>query len=218
MSDTSFNSSNFAYEEGNFTSGEGNFTNSTTNGTSTENIQSNVSIYTPVTYIITLLVLLATFSSFYRKRKVNKLRSMSSLFGENIPKEMYLQLKAQEEPKVNEKLLKTALIRRGAEAVRRLFKLKECEPYMNILYLKGYIGDEDHERMKIQKKLIEVELSEVAMEAESYKKGWSQQLFPVCQETTMNEALRRRLNAIKSREEKLGKEWTVEEINIGINK
>ncbi len=218
MSDTSFNNSDFTSEGANFTSGEGNFTNSTTDGTNTENIQSNVSIYTPVLYIITLLVLLATFSSFYRKRKVNKLRSMRPLFGENRPKEMYFQLKAEENPKVNEKLLKTALIRRGAEAVRRLFKLKECEPYMNILYMKGFIGDEDHERMKIQKKLIEVELSEVAMEAETYKKGWAQQLFPVCQETTMNEALRRRLNAIDSRKEKLAKEWSVDEVHIEMDK
>ncbi|QPG75709.1 hypothetical protein FOA43_003068 [Brettanomyces nanus] len=146
------------------------------------------------------------------RRKIDKLQSMKPLFYENRPKEMYIQLKNQTEPKVNSKVLKAALIRRGSEAIRRMFKLKECEPYFNILYMKGYIGDEDHERLKIQKKLQELELTQLAMEAESFKKGWAQTFFPVCQETTMNEALRRRIKSIDDRKDQHSKQWSVTDI------
>lgn len=199
-----------------FNSTGGQFNNTAFNATS-QATKVRISVYTPVIYMSVLLLLLVIFSIVYRRRKLNELRSMPSLFRENRAKEMYLQLKNQKDPKVNEKLLKTALIRRGAEAIKRMLKLKECEVYINLLYLKGLVGDEDHERLKIEKKVEEVELRELAMEAETYKKGWSQSFFAVCQEAALNEALRRRLNSEDDRIDELKNEWSVTEMKIGDN-
>lgn len=170
-------------------------------------VASNVSIVTPVVYVTVLLITFVIFSILYRRRELSKLQNMRPVFNENVSKEMYEELKAQDDPKVNDKVLKAALIRRGGEAIRRMFKLKETEPFVNQLYMKGYIGDDDHERFKIQSKLQELEMNELAQEAESYKKGWAQTFFPVCQESMLNEALRRRVNAFDDRKEKFSKEW-----------
>ncbi|VEU23943.1 DEKNAAC105193 [Brettanomyces naardenensis] len=217
----SFESSSF---ESAFTSSEGSDSGSSATSTtstssttstaepfdSTTSTSSNISVYTPIAYISVLFITFVVFSILYRRRKLNKLRSMKPVFHENKAKEMYLQLRDQTDPKVNDKVLKAALIRRGSEAIRRMFKLKECESYMNILYMKGYIGDEDHERFKIEKKLQDLELSELAAEAESYKKGWAQTFFPVCQEATMNEALRRRLKSVEERRKMRSLQWVSE--------
>ncbi|ODV82754.1 hypothetical protein CANARDRAFT_10281 [[Candida] arabinofermentans NRRL YB-2248] len=171
-------------------------------------IQSSaISIYTPIIYVAILLTTLIVFSISHRKKKFKKLTTLAPIFSESYPKEIYLELKYQTDPKVNEKVLKAALIRRGAESLRRMIKLKETEPFVNALYQKGSIGDEVFERYKIQAKLQELEMQELAMEAEGIKKGWAQTFFPVCQEVTINEALRRRLNATEERGKILSMQW-----------
>ncbi|KAH3670658.1 hypothetical protein OGAPHI_001173 [Ogataea philodendri] len=161
-----------------------------------ESVTSSVSVYIPILYVAVLLTTLVLFSIAHRRKKLDKLVSMRPIFAENYQKEMYLQLKNATEPKVNDKVLKAALIRRGAEAIRRMIKLKEIQQYVKVLYQKGSIGDDVYESFNLQSKLQELELNELAAEAESYKKGWAQTFFPVCQEVTINEALRRRLNSL----------------------
>ncbi|KAG7845323.1 hypothetical protein KL939_003895 [Ogataea angusta] len=88
-----------------------------------------------------------------------------------------------------------------------MIKLKEIQQYVNVLYQRGSIGDDVYESFKLQSKLQELELNELAMEAESFKKGWAQTFFPVCQEVTINEALRRRLNSLEPMKESLDHQW-----------
>ncbi|KAG7827602.1 hypothetical protein KL920_004365 [Ogataea angusta] len=168
---------------------------------------SSISIYIPIVYVVVLLTTLVLFSVAHRRKKLSKLVSMKPIFKDNYQREMYLQLKNQTEPKVNDKVLKAALIRRGAEAIRRMIKLKEIQQYVNVLYQRGSIGDDVYESFKLQSKLQELELNELAMEAESFKKGWAQTFFPVCQEVTINEALRRRLNSLEPMKESLDHQW-----------
>ncbi|ESX02863.1 hypothetical protein KL918_002362 [Ogataea parapolymorpha] len=168
---------------------------------------SSISIYIPIVYVVVLLTTLVLFSVAHRRKKLSKLVSMKPIFKDNYQREMYLQLKNQTEPKVNDKVLKAALIRRGAEAIRRMIKLKEIQQYVNVLYQRGSIGDDVYESFKLQSKLQELELNELAMEAESFKKGWAQTFFPVCQEVTINEALRRRLSSLEPMKESLDHQW-----------
>ncbi|GME97544.1 unnamed protein product [Ambrosiozyma monospora] len=101
-----------------------------------------------------------------------------------------------------------------------MIKLKESTQFVNALYVKGSIGDDAHDRFKIENKLQQLELEECAVEAESIKKGWAKFFFPVCQEVTMNEALRRRINSIEDRKEVLSQEWIneVEKIEKKVEK
>ncbi|ODV97601.1 hypothetical protein PACTADRAFT_37503 [Pachysolen tannophilus NRRL Y-2460] len=204
----SFNSeSEFDYEK----SYDETFNQTFFNSTSDEQTKPQfirISIYTPIIYFSVLIAILISFSIFYRRRKFNKLTRTKSIFPENLSKELYIQLK-NSQPKPNEKVLKAALIRRGSEAFKRMFKIKESEVYINTLYQKGAIGDECFESFGIDQKLNELEFKEIAIEAETIKKGWGQVFFQVCQEVTFNEALRRRLNVLDNRKEDLLTEWGI---------
>ncbi|ODQ79824.1 hypothetical protein BABINDRAFT_161512 [Babjeviella inositovora NRRL Y-12698] len=131
---------------------------------------------------------------------------MDSIFTENLSKRMYLDLK-QLEQKVNDKVLKAALMRRGAESIRRTLKLREITPHFLALYQQGSIGDELFKNFEIHSRLQEEELKEVAMEAESIQQGWATTFFPIVQEICFNEALRRRLNVLDDRGVELNKLW-----------
>lgn len=168
-----------------------------------------ISVYTPLIYVGLLLSALVVFSIAHRKKSISKLQHLKPLFPENLQKDIYLQLRDQDEPKVNDKVLKAALIRRGSEAIRRMLKLKESEQYINLLYQKGSIGDDVFERFKLASKMQQLELQEISVEVESVKTGWSQTFFQVCQEVTFNEALRRRVKAVDERREISVKEWGI---------
>ncbi|GAV28791.1 hypothetical protein PMKS-002267 [Pichia membranifaciens] len=101
----------------------------------------------------------------------------------------------------HEKLLKCSLVERAAESMRRIIKLKETEASVMLLYTRGLIGDESFKRFKLQAKLQDAEMMEVAKEAEGYKQGWSRIIFANAQEVMMNQALRRRVGAISTRKE-----------------
>lgn len=177
---------------------------------SEEKVFIKVPVYVPLAYFSLLMLIFLVFTGVYRKRKVTqKISHITSLFDENYPKELYLELKELDEPKANNKVLKAALIRRGSEVFKKMLKLKEIEPYITVLYQKGSIGDGCYDSYKTEKKLNELELNELAVEAEGLKKGWAQLFFGICQEVTMNEALRRRLDAIEERKGDILKEWGI---------
>lgn len=184
----------------------------------TEPEQIKISIFTPLIYVGILLTCFVTFSIVYRRRKLRKLSTVQPVFSENHASRIYAFLKeryndpaATPETKPHERVMKAALLRRGAEAIRRSLKLKENEPYFNRLYQEGLIGDDIFKNFEIQAKFQELELKDIVKECESYKKGWSQTFFTVCQEICFNEALRRRLNSIHEREEVLSELWQYSE-------
>lgn len=101
----------------------------------------------------------------------------------------------------HDKMLKCSLVERAAESMRRIIKLKETEASVLLLYTRGLIGDESFKRFKLQAKLQDAEMMEVAKEAESYKQGWSRIIFANAQEVMMNQALRRRVAAVNTRKD-----------------
>ncbi|ODQ61820.1 hypothetical protein WICANDRAFT_59895 [Wickerhamomyces anomalus NRRL Y-366-8] len=170
---------------------------------------SKISVFTPIIYVTVMITALVIFSINYRKKKLNALYSRKPFFNRNIPKELYFQLREQD-PKPNEKVLKAALMRRGAESIRRTIKLKEVQPFITALYQKGSIGDDLWERYQAATKLEELEVQELVQEAEKYKKGWIPKFVPLLQEICFNEALRRRYNAIEDRKLALLDHWGIE--------
>ncbi|KAG0681032.1 translocation protein S66 [Pichia californica] len=183
----------------------------------------SISMKTPLLYLGILIITLVLFSIYHRKNKIKSLQKLTSsslftssydkidesLINENsfiaptptldsTPALLYNDLKTL---KVHEKLLKVALVERAAESLRRIIKQKETEPSIMLLYTRGLIGDESFKRFKLQAKLQDAEMLEIAKEAESFKPGWSRLVFANAQEVMMNQALRRRVNAVSTRKE-----------------
>ncbi|KAH3681610.1 hypothetical protein WICPIJ_007426 [Wickerhamomyces pijperi] len=188
-----------------------NTTNSTAEEPIIEAVVSKISVFTPLIYLAILITALVVFSNVYRSRQLKEFTQRKPFFGENLPRKIYLQLlETSEDEKVNEKVLKAALLRRGAESIRRTLKLKEVTPFVTALYQKGSIGDEVWQRFQTAQKLEELEIQEIVRETEKYKKGWVQKFVPLLQEICFNEALRRRYGAIKMRNLTLLKKWEIE--------
>jgi len=173
-----------------------------------------ISIFTPLIYVGVVLSIFVVFSIFYRRRRLAKFQQIEPIFKDNYNAILYQQLKSQytdpdlpKDQKPHEKVMKAALLRRGVEAIRRSMKLKENEPVFNKLYQNGLIGDDMFKQLEFEIKFQELELREIVAETEQYKKGWSQTFFPLAQEICFNEALRRRLNAVDDRAEKLSELW-----------
>lgn len=176
--------------------------------------QLNISVFTPILYLVVLVSCFIAFSVIYRRRKVSQLSQQEPIFEENYSLNLYQYLKSQytndqipKEEKPHEKVMKAALLRRGVEAIRRSIKLKENEQAFNKLYQEGLIGDEIFQQYAIQVKFQELDIKEIVLECESYKKNWSQLFFKVAQEICFNEALRRRLNAMDERASSLSTLW-----------
>lgn len=153
-----------------------------------------ISLLTPIFYVGVLLTALVVFSSVYRRRKMNDMLRTKPWYPDNWPREMYWSLKEQSATqKVPEKLLKSALIKWAAEDVRQLLRMREGKGVLTALHQKGSVGDDIWRRFTTSEKLLELELNEVAQEANGLKEGWPQQLFQTATEVTQNEALRKRI-------------------------
>jgi len=176
--------------------------------------QIKISIYTPLIYVAIILGIFITFSIIYRRNRLKKLANIEPIFPENQTAKLYESLKqvasdpnVPKDQKPHDKVLKAALLRRAAEAIRRSMKLKENEPTFNKLYEDGLIGDDIYKQFEVQAKFQELELKEIVAECETFKKGWVQTFFPVAQEICFNEALRRRLNSMDERSKEFAQLW-----------
>ncbi len=122
-------------------------------------------------------------------------------------RDIYFVLRDETKPKPHDKVLKAALIRRGSEALRQSFKQREQAPMIQILYQNGSIGDELWNRFQNAMKLIDLEVKECILEAESYKKGWAESFFKTCGEVTFNEAYRRRITGLTDKQNFIKEDW-----------
>ncbi|CCK68025.1 Sec63 complex subunit SEC66 KNAG_0A03420 [Huiozyma naganishii CBS 8797] len=188
--------------------------NGTGNGTASGAAEETVklvatSVYTPFVYGAVLLVSLVFFARWYRGEQIKQLQELGSIFDEHDARDLYYELQATE--KVHEKVLKAALLNRGAESVRRSFKMKELAPQVESLYKSGSVGEEYWKRFQTELKLIELEFKECLMEAEQLQPGWAQLYVALCQEICFNQAMQRRYHSILDRKNVCIEEW---ELNI----
>lgn len=183
------------------------------NGTSFEEEQPEIkiiSVYTPLIYVSILLVSLMIFASKYRSNKVKKLAELPSVFDEHEARDLYFEIQSMAESEnLHEKLIKAALLNRGAEAVRRTIKLKENSVQIELLYKNGSIGDEYWQRYQNEIKLVDLELKECISEAERLQPGWPQIYVALSREICFNQALQRRYDAMLDRKQIFRKQFEI---------
>lgn len=125
------------------------------------------------------------------------MRDTEPWYPDNFAKELYFAVVDKKDEikdeKEFDKLAKSALIRWASEDLRRFIKMRENKQVLTGLHQRGAVGDEIWNRFTTSEKLLELELQEVAKEAETYQEGWSQQLFQTATEVTQNEAIRKRM-------------------------
>ncbi|SCW03652.1 LAFE_0G15192g1_1 [Lachancea fermentati] len=170
----------------------------------------SVSFYTPLIYVSVLVISLITFASHYRKKTIKELTELPSIFDESDARDLYFQLKQMKEldnVKVHDKVIKAALLNRGAEAIRRSLKLKESEPQITLLYKNGSVGEDYWKRYQNEVKLVDLEFKETLQEAEMMQPGWAQLFVAVCKEICFNQALKRRYQAELARKEIFTEQW-----------
>ncbi|KAK9241349.1 Sec62/63 complex, subunit Sec66 [Lipomyces kononenkoae] len=168
-----------------------------------------VSLYAPIAYLVLLLSSLALFSTIYRRRKVRRLVGLKPWFDEHASRDIYLSLKAQTSPKVPEKMLKAALLRRATENVRRIMSLQESKPALAELHQRGAVGDELWTRFLAAEKVMDAEIMECAGEANTIKPGWAQTLFPSAAEIVHNSRIRERLAQVPELQKEEREKWQI---------
>ncbi|KAK9245564.1 Sec62/63 complex, subunit Sec66 [Lipomyces tetrasporus] len=169
-----------------------------------------VSLYAPIAYLVLLISSLALFSTIYRRRKVRRLIGLKPWFEEHDARDIYLSLKAQTSPKVPEKMLKAALLRRATEDVRRIMSLQESKPALAELHQRGAVGDEIWTRFLAAEKVMDAEVMECAGEANAIKPGWAQTLFPSAAEIVHNSRIRDHLTEVPELQRAEREKWEKE--------
>lgn len=204
-----FNNTSF---NGTFNGTYSNSTNGTFTGSEEKVETIPISFYTPVIYAVILIVSLVLFSKHYKKQRLRQLAEQPDIFDEHDAKELYLELKEMSQTqKIHEKVLKAALLNRGAEGIRRTLKMKELGPQIELMYKSGTVGEDYWERFQAEGKIVEAEFRETIQEAENLQPGWPKIFAALCQEICFNQALSRRYQSILKRKEVCIEEW---ELNL----
>ena len=74
--------------------------------------------------------------------------------------------------------------------VQRVLRIREDKPALQNLLQKGSIGDDLWNSLLNAEKELEVEITEVIAEANSFVDGWGQVIFPSANEMLANEKMR----------------------------
>ena len=91
------------------------------------------------------------------------------------------------DPPTPDSLLKSALIQRACEDVRRVIRIRDDKPAMQNLLQKGVVGDDLWTALLAAEKELEAEILEVIHEANSFMMGWGQFIFSTAGEMVHNE-------------------------------
>lgn len=138
-------------------------------------------LYVPFGYITFLVGLLWLFSRHYRSRALRRKPPPPWFPDPHTARDVYVSLLSMDPPPA-QPVLVAALIARAMTDVKRIMSLKEAKQAMTNLLQKGQVGDELWERLLMAEKELDVELSEVAAEAEEYSQGWGSVIFSVASE------------------------------------
>lgn len=142
-----------------------------------------LSIFVPLGYIGFLVVGMVVFSRVYRRRTAQKLvADHTPWFPEGHPARDIYQTLVSADPAPPEVVLKAALLNRAMDDVRRIIRLRDDKQALGTLLQKGSIGDETMARFSLAEKELEAEILDVVSEANTFKEGWGQLIFPTASE------------------------------------
>jgi hypothetical protein len=123
-----------------------------------------VMLSVPLAYLFILVGSLYTFSTIYRKRKIQRAASLEPWFPPHLQRNVYLSLLHQEDPKVPDSILKAALLRRATEDISRIIQVRSQKQALQVLLQRGSVGDDLWQRFQRAEKEIEDELRDVVQE------------------------------------------------------
>ncbi len=86
------------------------------------------------------------------------------------------------DPPAPEEVLKAALLNRAMTDVRRIMRMRDDKQALGTLLQKGSIGDETMARFTLAEKELEAEILDVVSEANTFREGWGQLIFPSASE------------------------------------
>lgn len=142
-----------------------------------------LSIFVPIGYVATLVVSMLVFSRIYRRRSALKLaKSYQPWFGEGHEARDIYQTLVAADPPAPEEVLKAALLNRAMTDVRRIMRMRDDKQALATLLQKGSIGDETMARFTLAEKELEAEILDVVSEANTFREGWGQLIFPTASE------------------------------------
>ncbi|UZJ51975.1 hypothetical protein CBS101457_001295 [Exobasidium rhododendri] len=153
-----------------------------------------LSIFVPIGYITVLIVSLSIFSKIYRKRTAMALAMDhgNPWFPEGHPERDIYQTLVQAAASslsadgttaaIPDVVLKAALLNRAMTDVKRIIRMRDDKQALNVLLQKGSIGDETMSRFSMAEKELEAEILDVVSEANTFKEGWGQLIFPSASE------------------------------------
>lgn len=84
--------------------------------------------------------------------------------------------------KVPDEILKAALLARAMTDVKRIVQMRDDKQALGVLLQKGSIGDETTARFALAEKELEAEILDVVSEANTFREGWGQIIFPTASE------------------------------------
>ena len=157
-----------------------------------------LSIFVPIGYITVLIISMSIFSKVYRKRTALALAKDhgNSWFPEGHPERDIYQTLVQASASnaaaegssssggtsVPDVVLKAALLNRAMADVKRIIRMRDDKQALTVLLQKGSIGDETMSRFNMAEKELEAEILDVVSEANTFKEGWGQLIFPSASE------------------------------------
>jgi len=169
-----------------------------------------IGLATPLVYLGTMVFLLYSFSTWYRRRKFNRSFSLAPWFDQHRARDIYFSLLHLEpkagEAKVPESVLKAALLRRAVEDVHRILAIRNSKGALSTLLQRGSIGDELWQRFQRAEQELEDEIRDVVTEAHSFAHGWGDTIFQSANEMVMNQRVRKGIDDLQSHAAQ-DKEW-----------
>lgn len=153
-----------------------------------------VSVFVPIIYLAVLLGGLSTFSVIYRRRKPAPVSQLDEWFPTNTARDVYFSIQAQEG--VPSGLVKSALLLRAVEDIKRLQKIQVKKTALNTLMQKGGAGDDLWRRFLQLEEEMKAEVMDVVAEAQALQEGWQQIIFATANEIYHNDQSRQILSKI----------------------
>lgn len=164
-----------------------------------------VSVFVPILYLAVLIGGLGTFSYFYRRRQPAAVSQLEAWFPPNVPRDIYFSLQAQED--VPTGLLKSALLLRAVEDIKRLQTIQVRKNALNTLMQKGGAGEDLWTRFLQLEEEMKGEVMDVASEAQALQEGWNQIIFQTANEMFLNDGSRQTLSKIVPMAQQLKQEY-----------
>lgn len=142
-------------------------------------------------YLIILIIPLKLYSIKFNKNKQIKnldLIKNSQWFDKHIPRSTYITLLQSTN---DELILKSALICRAVEDVKRIWKIRDDKLALVTLIQRGQVGDDLLQQIQSAEKELESEIVEVVSEANTYRLGWGQGIFQSASEIAQHQKLKK---------------------------